>query len=64
MIALLETLGGPAHLVGHSYGAYVALLVARSVPSQVRSLALYEPVAFGVLDAVEDAAAMRRSSGR
>ncbi len=59
VLALLETLGGPVHLVGHSYGAYVALLAARSMPSPVLSLALYEPVSFGVLDAVEDAAAVR-----
>jgi pimeloyl-ACP methyl ester carboxylesterase len=59
VVALLESLGGPAHLVGHSYGAFVALLAARAAPSSVRSLALYEPVAFGVLDRVEDADAMR-----
>lgn len=37
-------------LVGHSYGACVALDVARRMPAQVRSLTLYEPVLFGVLD--------------
>jgi pimeloyl-ACP methyl ester carboxylesterase len=55
VVALLESLEGPVHLVGHSYGAFVALLAARAVPSRVRSLALYEPVACGLLDPVEDA---------
>jgi len=47
--ALLDTLAAPAHLVGHSYGGLVALQAARRAPEKVRSLALYEPVAFGVL---------------
>ena len=37
-------------LVGHSYGAVVALDIARRLPAQVRSLTLYEPVLFGILD--------------
>lgn len=37
------------HLVGHSYGAAVALQVALQQPARVLSLTLYEPVAFGVL---------------
>lgn len=37
------------HLVGHSYGAAVALRVALVQPERVRSLALYEPVVFGAL---------------
>lgn len=39
------------HLVGHSYGASVALRAALAQPERVRSLALYEPVAFGALRA-------------
>lgn len=39
----------PVHLVGHSYGGLLALKLAVERPEQVRSLALYEPVAFGVL---------------
>ncbi|RZL40301.1 MAG: alpha/beta hydrolase [Rubrivivax sp.] len=39
------------HLVGHSYGAAVALQIALQQPQRVRSLTLYEPVAFGVLSA-------------
>ena len=33
----------PVHLIGHSYGAYIALLVARDHPEVIRSLALGEP---------------------
>jgi pimeloyl-ACP methyl ester carboxylesterase len=49
---VLEAIGGagaPVHLVGHSYGGAVALRVAALEPDRVRSLALYEPVAFGLL---------------
>ena len=41
--------GVPAHLVGHSYGAAVALKVALRSPSRALSLTLYEPVLFGLL---------------
>lgn len=53
----LESLLGdePAHLVGHSYGGFLALQLALRRPELVRSIAVYEPVAFGVLDEVEDA---------
>ena len=37
------------HLVAHSYGAAVALQIALRHPRWVRSLTLYEPVAFGML---------------
>ncbi|MBC7955790.1 MAG: alpha/beta hydrolase [Cytophagales bacterium] len=37
------------HLVGHSYGGAVAMQIALRHPKRVRSLTLYEPVAFGVL---------------
>jgi pimeloyl-ACP methyl ester carboxylesterase len=36
----------PFHLVGHSFGATVALRIAIEAPARVRSLALYEPVLF------------------
>ncbi len=54
-VALLEPLlarAGPSlSLVGHSYGAAVALMVAMANPGRVRSLALYEPTLFGLIDA-------------
>ncbi len=42
--ALLRSLGAaPAHLAGHSYGGFVALLLALREPALVRSLVLSEP---------------------
>jgi pimeloyl-ACP methyl ester carboxylesterase len=52
--AILRVIG-PAHVVGHSYGGLMGLHAAVAAPGSVRSLVLYEPVAFGVLDAREDA---------
>ncbi len=40
----------PAHLVGHSYGAMVALRLAVDRPELVRSLSLHEPPYLGLLD--------------
>jgi len=53
IVALARTLDEPAHLVGHSYGGFLATHVARTIA--VRSLALYEPVTFSVLDPSRDA---------
>lgn len=52
--ALLDGLGGPVHLVGHSYGGMVALLVARRCPGKVLTLTVFEPVALGVLHTTPD----------
>lgn len=38
-------------LVGHSYGAAIALLAALRYPRRVRALVLYEPTLFAVVDA-------------
>jgi len=54
-VDLLVEGGVPVHLVGHSYGGLIALCLARRRPDLVRSLALYEPVAFGVLHDPPDA---------
>ena len=44
LAALIEALNlRPVHLVGHSYGAFISLLVAREHPELVRSLTLAEP---------------------
>ncbi len=56
--ALLDSIAEPIHLVGHSYGGFIALLVALHRPSLVRSLAVFEPVAFGVLHSRHDAAGL------
>jgi pimeloyl-ACP methyl ester carboxylesterase len=40
----------PMHVVGHSYGAAVALSLAVLHPERVRSLSLYEPVCFNLLE--------------
>ena len=40
---------GPLHLVGHSYGAAVALQIALTYPERVASLTLYEPAHFLLL---------------
>ncbi len=55
--ALVELLRskGQVHIVGHSYGAFVALIAALAIPEAVRSLTLFEPVAFGCLDPSADA---------
>jgi pimeloyl-ACP methyl ester carboxylesterase len=43
----LDTRG--VHLVGHSYGGAVALQIALRHPKRVRSVSVYEPVAFGTM---------------
>ena len=57
-LVLLETLlrdiETPVHLGGHSYGGFLALQLALMRPELVRSIAVYEPVAFGILDEVAD----------
>jgi pimeloyl-ACP methyl ester carboxylesterase len=54
-VALLEPVFAlakkPFTLVGHSYGAAVALIAALAQPHRVRALALYEPTLFALLDA-------------
>lgn len=51
----LTASGAPVHLVGHSYGGLLALQLALRHPSATAAIAVYEPVAMGVLDAPEDA---------
>ena len=45
------------HVIGHSYGGAVALRYAQRFGGRVASLALFEPVAFGMLDAADPALA-------
>lgn len=50
--SVLAAAGDPFCLVGHSYGAAVALIAALAQPGRVRALALYEPTLFSLIDAV------------
>jgi pimeloyl-ACP methyl ester carboxylesterase len=45
---LAPLLGEGAHVVGHSYGGVISLLIAATHPERVRSLAVSEPPAFGL----------------
>jgi|LNFM01.1.fsa_nt_gb pimeloyl-ACP methyl ester carboxylesterase len=44
LLALLDTIGEPAFVLGHSYGGLVAIEAALRAPEKFRALALYEPV--------------------
>ena len=48
---VLAAAGDPCCLVGHSYGAAVALVAALANPGRVRAMALYEPTLFSLVDA-------------
>lgn len=71
-VALLEPVfaaaGDPFFLVGHSYGAAVALKAALTQPGRVRALALYEPTLFSLVDAdsppPNDADGIKQAVGR
>lgn len=58
-LELVESLLGDGddrvHLVGHSYGGFLALQLALRRPERVQSIAVFEPVAFGILDVAADA---------
>jgi pimeloyl-ACP methyl ester carboxylesterase len=49
LLELAKKVDGPVHLVGHSYGAALALAAARVLGPKVKSLVLVEPVAFNLL---------------
>jgi non-heme chloroperoxidase len=55
---------GPAHLVGSSYGAYIALALAVDHPDLVRSLVLGEPPIWPLLSGTSVAESMRESLSR
>jgi pimeloyl-ACP methyl ester carboxylesterase len=42
VVALIQSIGEPVFLLGHSYGAQTALAAAAKVPDRVRKLVLYE----------------------
>ncbi|MCC5988910.1 MAG: alpha/beta hydrolase [Pararhodobacter sp.] len=41
--ALIEAIGEPVHMLGHSYGALIALAAAPLAPQRIAKLVLYEP---------------------
>jgi pimeloyl-ACP methyl ester carboxylesterase len=49
LLALAKKTKGPLHLVGHSYGAALALEAARTLGRRVKCLVLVEPVSFHLL---------------
>jgi pimeloyl-ACP methyl ester carboxylesterase len=49
LTAVAKKTKGPLHLVGHSYGAALAVEAARRLGPRVKSLTLVEPVAFHLL---------------
>lgn len=49
VMAQIESVQGPLHLVGHSFGGAVALRLATLYPERVVSLTVYEPVWFSLL---------------
>ena len=48
--AVIAAVGEPVLLLGHSYGAHVALAAAAALPERVRKLVLYEPARPSLLD--------------
>jgi pimeloyl-ACP methyl ester carboxylesterase len=59
LAALIESLGGQAHLVGTSHGAAIVLELAGRRPDLVRSVVAHEPTLIGLVPMPEVAAAMR-----
>ena len=42
VVAVIQSIGAPVFLLGHSYGAHTALAAAAKTPNHVRKLVLYE----------------------
>jgi pimeloyl-ACP methyl ester carboxylesterase len=55
--AMLDVVGAPAGLLGHSFGGAAALYTALAEPERVRGVVLYEPTVFGLLAEDDDPAA-------
>lgn len=60
---LLAHAGEPVHLVGHSYGGLLAFQLALADWSRIRTMTLFEPTTFGVLDPVDDSDALAGLAG-
>jgi pimeloyl-ACP methyl ester carboxylesterase len=48
---VLEKAGTPLTLIGHSYGAAVALMAALTHPGRINALIVYEPTLFALVEA-------------
>ncbi len=55
---VIDRIGEPVALVGHSYGATIALAIARTRPEQIKAVAVYEPVLFGLVRSERDREAL------
>lgn len=55
-VEILKRQDQPSHIIGHSFGATVALRLAVEYPELVMGLSLYEPVYFAMLHDVNPAA--------
>jgi pimeloyl-ACP methyl ester carboxylesterase len=56
LAALIEGIGGPAFVVGGSFGGSIALALAATRPELVRGVAAHEPPALDLLPAADTAA--------
>ena len=50
VIKEIEAIGRPVHLIGHSFGGAAAIRIALKRPDLIKSLILYEPASFHVLN--------------
>jgi pimeloyl-ACP methyl ester carboxylesterase len=63
LAAFIKTLNlPPVHLIGHSYGAFIAFLVARDHPEVIRSLTLGEPPIMPLLKTTPEGDALLTTS--
>ncbi|MBL4800963.1 MAG: alpha/beta fold hydrolase [Emcibacter sp.] len=63
VLAFMEGLNiASAHIVGHSYGANVAIALAGGYPGVVRSLFVHEPPLFSLLNGTETLEALRNTA--
>lgn len=53
----------PAHVVGHSYGANVAIALAYTYPDRVRSLFVHEPPVFSLLNDTASSKLLKQQAG-
>ncbi|MCB2231705.1 alpha/beta hydrolase [bacterium] len=51
---VLDSISGPFHVIGHSYGAAVAFKLALTVPNRVRSVTVFEPVLFNLIFSLKE----------